>query len=141
VSGVVHFAPVDPSQAIPTDLAIVRYMKIATFLMLTQGKVFIPSLKTLQHTDPVEALLPGRIYRRYINAHDALHRGEAYRWMLSKTQKWERDYIDQEEGNVERFGPIFLRIWLNELAIRRLFGVGTPSLAMISTSTFQNFSA
>jgi hypothetical protein len=52
-------------------------------------------------------------------AHDALHRGEAYRWMLLKTQKWERDYINQDEGNVDRFGAIFLRIWLNELAIRR----------------------
>lgn len=37
-------------------------MKTATFLMLIKGKVFIPSLKTLQHIDPVEALLPIRIY-------------------------------------------------------------------------------
>jgi hypothetical protein len=87
--------------------------------MLTQGKIFIPSLRTLQRTDPVEALLPGRMFGRYVKAHDALHRGETYQWMLSKTQKWERDYIDQDEGNVEHFGPILLRIWLNELAIRR----------------------
>jgi hypothetical protein len=60
-------------------------------------------------------VVPGK---RYINAHEALHRGDAYRWLLSKVEKWELAYIDQAEGNVERFGPILLRIWLKELAIR-----------------------
>lgn len=114
-----HFPPVDPAQAIAADLPIVRYMKIGTFLMLTQREVFIPSLKALQRTDPLEALLPGRTYAPYIDAHEALHRGEVYRWLFSKLQNWERDYIDQDEGNLERFGPILLRTWLEQLAIRR----------------------
>ena len=119
MSAVVHFPPVDPEHAIPEDLPIVRYMKIAAFRMLIEGKVFIPSLKTLQRTDPVEAFLPARIHARYIESHAALHRGEAYRWMLSKVQKWDRDYIDEHEGSLEHFGPILLRTWLKELAIRR----------------------
>lgn len=52
----------------------------------------------------------------HINAHEALHRGEAYRWLLSKVEKWELAYIDQAEGNGERFGPILLRIWLKEFS-------------------------
>ena len=54
-----HFSPVDPTQALPDEL--VRYMKIPTFLMLMEGKVFIPSLKTLQRTDPTEARLAGQV--------------------------------------------------------------------------------
>lgn len=49
-----HFPFVDPVGLVADDLLIVRYMKIATFFMLTQGKVFIPSLKTIQRTDPTE---------------------------------------------------------------------------------------
>jgi hypothetical protein len=82
-----HFPPVDPAQPIPEDLAIVRYMKIATFLMLIRGKVFIPSLKTLQQTDPVEALLPSRVYPGYIGFHEALKQGEGFEWIRSKGQK------------------------------------------------------
>jgi hypothetical protein len=36
--------------------------------------------------------VPGK---RYIIAHEALHRGDAYRWLLSKVEKWELAYIDQ----------------------------------------------
>src|SRR5258708_20094316 len=89
-----HFPPVDPAQPIPEDLAIVRYMKIATFLMLIKGKVFIPSLKTLQLTDPVKALLPSRVYPAYVDFHDALKQGECFQWVLSKAQKSHPAFID-----------------------------------------------
>lgn len=108
-----HFPPVDPAQPIPEDLAIVRYMKIATFLMLIKGKVFIPSLKTLQLTDPVEALLPSRVYPAYVDFHDALKQGEGFQWVLSKAQKWERDFIEKHTDS------LIVKVWLRELAIRR----------------------
>src|SRR5260370_31190470 len=88
-------------------------MKIGTFLMLIKGEVLIPSLKTLQHTDPVEARLPSRVYPAYVDFHDALKQGEGFKWVLSKAQKWERDFIEKHTDS------LIVKVWLRELAIRR----------------------
>ena len=113
-----HFTPVDPTRAISPDLAIVRYIKIAAFLMLSQGKVFIPSLKTLQHADPLEALLPSRVYPGYLGFHDALTQGEGFQWIQSKAQKLERKCIEKDKNSPYARG-LLVQIWLRELAIRR----------------------
>ena len=87
-----HFSPVDPTQALPDEL--VPYMKIPTFLMLMEGKVFIPSLKTLQRTDPTEARLAGRSGPGFYKFHNALTQDEAFKWLYSKAQKYDRDFLD-----------------------------------------------
>jgi hypothetical protein len=115
----VHFPLVDPAQKIADHLPIVRYMKISTFFMLARGKVFIPSLRTLQRTDPVEALLPWRIYPRHSGFHDALTEGEAFDWIQSKAQPWELAYIKKHEGGSGCLDKLVV-IWLRELAIRRV---------------------
>ena len=112
-----HFSPVDPTQALPDEL--VRYMKIPTFLMLMEGKVFIPSLKTLQRTDPTEARLAGRSGPGFYKFHNALTQDEAFKWLYSKAQKYDRDFLDariQQRADPRRK---LYEIWMRELAIRR----------------------
>ena len=52
------FPDVDPDDPIPDDARIIRYMNLQAFMALLAGRVFIPSVKKLQETDPLESLLP-----------------------------------------------------------------------------------
>ena len=99
-------------------------MKLATFLMLVEGKVFIPSLRTLQHTDPLEALLLSRAYSFHSVFYDRLWQDESFQWIHSKAQNWERDYLEKYKAKAGH-GSLLVKIWLRELASGDPFGVGT----------------
>jgi hypothetical protein len=114
-----HFPPVDPQHPIPADLVIVRYMKISTFLMLINGKVFIPSLKTLQRIDPVEAFIPTRAFSAHPWFHHALHEDEAFQWLCSRAQEIDRDYIEKNKNDKLARSLVLEEIWLRELPVRR----------------------
>ena len=48
----------DANPLIDDDTVLIRYMKLETFLLLLDGRVFIPTLKQLQTGDRIEGLLP-----------------------------------------------------------------------------------
>jgi hypothetical protein len=48
----------DASDPINDETVLVRYMRLETFLLLLDGRVFIPTLKQLQSGDSNEGLLP-----------------------------------------------------------------------------------
>ncbi len=106
-------------QHVADDEPLWRYMKLSTFLLLCKGEVFIPSLTTLQATDPNEGLLPldSDESPDYLSLHPSLL--EAERWLLKKTRKWERDAI---RGNADRprySQAILAKVWAREAAKRR----------------------
>jgi hypothetical protein len=52
------FPDIDPGDPISDETKIIRYMNLQAFMTLLAGRVFIPSVKKLQETDPLESLLP-----------------------------------------------------------------------------------
>ena len=52
------FPDIDPGNPISYEARIIRYMNLQAFMTLLAGRVFIPSVKKLQETDPLESLLP-----------------------------------------------------------------------------------
>lgn len=114
-----HFSSIDPEQAIGDDLVVVRYMKLSTFLLLTEGEIFIPSLKTLQQIDPIEGRTADRSVRINSGSNPGLTQRDAYDWLYSKGDRYDRDFIDiriQQEADPTRR---LHEIWMRELAIRR----------------------
>jgi hypothetical protein len=53
-----NWLDVADEEKISPDTRLVRYMKLETFLLLLDGLVFVPTLKTLQNADRNEAILP-----------------------------------------------------------------------------------
>lgn len=53
-----NWADAGDEERINPDTRLVRYMKLETFLLLLDSRVFIPTLKTLQNGDRLEANLP-----------------------------------------------------------------------------------
>jgi hypothetical protein len=101
-----HFPSLDPDGSIADDQLVVRYMKIATFLMLLQRKVFVPSLKTLKRTDPTECAV--------LRPNSSLLLTDAdIDWLWSRASNSERSIV--------KVSPRLLapQIWLRELANRR----------------------
>ncbi|HXO98162.1 MAG TPA: hypothetical protein VN857_16345 [Chthoniobacterales bacterium] len=51
------------------ETAIVRYMKLSTFLMMLCGRVFLPNLRKLQQIDAHEGGLPSYLFGEYYGHH------------------------------------------------------------------------
>ncbi len=70
----------------PTD-KIWRYMKLSTFLLLLDGKAWLPSIATLQSMDPLEGRLGDNFHE---NLWDELHR----QGLREETEKWLHESLD-----------------------------------------------
>lgn len=72
----------DANPPINDETVLVRYMKLETFLLLLDGRVFIPTLKQLQTGDRIEGLLPFSRSRSYLTKMD-LHVRQFKNWLLN----------------------------------------------------------
>jgi hypothetical protein len=76
----------------PVDLklkehhSIIRYMRISAFLMFLKGKVFIPSLETLQQGDPWESQLPIKIDKNLHVGFSEFKDRDCEHWLQSRAQ-------------------------------------------------------
>jgi len=114
------FEQFEKNRPLADTLKIWRYMKVSTLLMMLSGKVFIPTLATLQKIDPTEAILLAELY-------DDLEEDFA---KLLKDSNWYDVNADTEErgilhpsatpGNPSLISRVRINIWLRELAKRRL---------------------
>jgi hypothetical protein len=64
-----------------------RYMKLSTFLLLLDGKAWLPSIATLQSMDPLEGRLGDNFHE---NLWAELHR----QGLREETEKWLHEYLD-----------------------------------------------
>jgi hypothetical protein len=94
---------------------LVRYMKLGTFLLLLDNRLFIPTLGLLQSTDRFELRTPKRSLRSY--GQRMLHILEPYEdWLLRTTHGPKRFKGAGPELKAE---PEFLvELWLTQLAER-----------------------
>jgi hypothetical protein len=78
---------------------IVRYMRLPSFFLLLRGRVFIPSIKELQRSDPFEAKVPAKCVRNYeTELSESLFKH--YDWLFECAETWEQNYI---EANRSKF--------------------------------------
>lgn len=95
------------------DERLWRYVRLSSVVALTQGKVFIPSLQTLQYADPNEAMVCS------VETHDY------FKNLPSDGRKLLLEFATAGEKNFVNANPladhtaIFAEIWLRELAKRR----------------------
>jgi hypothetical protein len=107
----------DPA-SIPDDTRIVRYMKWSAFFMLLCGRVFLPSLRTLQAVDTHEGRLPSHLFDKYYGHH--------LRTILEPHEDWLRiraevPEVPKESGHSSNYAyfQFLADIWLAELEKRR----------------------
>jgi hypothetical protein len=83
----------NPANPIPEDMLIIRYMSLQALLMLLAGSVFIPSIRKLQETDPLESLLPSECIPDVSEVCKRLREPENAEWLrkrASSTQNCHR---------------------------------------------------
>jgi hypothetical protein len=99
---------------------ITRYMRLTTFLMLLEGRLFLPTLATLRKGDPLESNIPATTYFRFETLFDPIFDPATRIWLLAKMQKWMRDYVSLNQGNAPNLtGTYYVRTWIDQLARRR----------------------
>jgi hypothetical protein len=131
------FEPTDKCLPLDDHQKIIRYMRVPAFLMLLKGKVFLPSLETLQRGDPWESQLPLSLDRHLHDCFDELFDRGCNDWLESLAQGWEKSALQVRLARVaeetgggyglatmsmdwrQTAGPALIRIWLRELAKRR----------------------
>jgi hypothetical protein len=107
------FPDVDPDDPIPDDARIIRYMNLQAFMTLLAGRVFIPSVKKLQETDPLESLLPSECIPDFPQQCLRLQKEENADW-LDRPEK-QLSQTSNQGGDMQRR----FEVWLRELAVRR----------------------
>ena len=112
------------------DTRLTRYMKLSTFLLLLENRLFIPSLRLLQSSDNLESRIPEKLLRsRYgkkmraiVEPHEKI--------LLEKAVGPKACKAEGEEHNVLTLAFLSRR-WLEELAIRRCVWCWNRSTAQL----------
>jgi hypothetical protein len=116
-----------PSLQVHGETELIRYMKPTTLLLLFAGKVFIPTLSTLQKSERFEALVPSTVWSLSLHR-EGIHPWEAIRNFFKASEEWLKSRADRNKPKVVRqegedFNNAYLdflaKIWLRELSIRR----------------------
>lgn len=106
------------SDPINNDTPVIRYMKLSTFLLLLDNRLFIPTLKLLQAGDRLESLIPEKLCQNY---------WQKMKPVAERHEKWlvttaiphvALDRDDHGELDVDSLCYLTRR-WLTELAKRR----------------------
>ena len=107
------FPDIDPGDPISDETKIIRYMNLQAFMTLLAGRVFIPSVKKLQETDPLESLLPSECIPDFPQQCLRLQKEENADW-LDRPEK-QLPKTTNQGGDIQRR----FEVWLRELAVRR----------------------
>jgi hypothetical protein len=100
-----------------SDALLHRYMRLSAAVMLIQGKAFIPTLKNLQETDPLEC----RIWKRrrgYGRLFDSVAESTSRDWLAGKMAEWEQKFIKNNQYGFTTISH-FVDAWLDQLGERR----------------------
>jgi hypothetical protein len=107
----------DAKDPIHDDTKLIRYMKLETFLLMLNSRVFIPTLECLRAIDPLESRIPQRFHKSKYP--------EAMKRIVLPHQDWldqisSRKKVPTEDGDsvIERV-KFLTQAWLDELGKRR----------------------
>jgi hypothetical protein len=108
----------DTGTSINGDTLLMRYMKLSTFLLLLDGRLFIPTIRLLQAGDRLESRVPKELLRP--NYGDKMRPiVEDHEQLLLRTTRGPK--VVRPEGS-EHSGTtlsFLAKYWLHELALRR----------------------
>jgi hypothetical protein len=105
-----------PDLQVDGKTELIRYMKASTFLLLLGGKVFIPTLSTLQSCDRLEALVPNTVWCLYLHLPSVHPWGTLWKF-IEDSEEWLKLRADRNKPDVVQ--EDLSKIWLRELSIRR----------------------
>jgi hypothetical protein len=106
------------SEAIEDDTPLICYMKLSTFLLLLDNRLFIPTLKLLQAGDRLESLIPEKLCENYFQKMKSVV-GLHARWLIRSTiPRVALNKDDHGELDADSLRYLTER-WLSELAKRR----------------------
>jgi hypothetical protein len=111
-------------ETIDDKMPLVRYMKLETFLLLLDNRLFIPTLKLLQGGDRLESRIPEKLCPNYWKKMQPVVADRDHeQWLLRMAR---RPKIFREEGSRLTADPKLLtEIWLEELQSAAASGAGT----------------
>jgi hypothetical protein len=107
----------DAKDPIDDSTELIRYMKLETFLLMLNSRVFIPTLECLRSMDRWESRIPQRFHK--------LKYPEAMKWIVLPHEKWLDQVATRGKVPNDNGDPIGERLkfltqtWLCELSHRR----------------------
>lgn len=109
-----------PATGIPEETPLWRYMKLSTFFLILKGKVFIPSLRKLQESDPKEmrilehSVMP--LGDPFLNSPEFLN---AKDWLKAQYRSRTRVDLDRHLDDENVKDVLLLKEWIHQLGARR----------------------
>lgn len=100
---------------LPSKTPLWRYIKLHSLLSLLQGAVFIPTIATLQSTDPMEAKNVCKRTREKLCGLSA----DDQDWLLARATWFEKAQLQNTGTPREQRNRLLVDIWLREIAKRR----------------------
>jgi hypothetical protein len=105
--------------SINSDTLVIRYMKLSTFLLLLDGRLFVPTIQLLQDGDRLESRVPEKLLGPTTYGRKMQPIVEAHEQLLLRTGRGPK--VLRPEGS-EHSGTTISFLaerWLHELALRR----------------------
>jgi hypothetical protein len=110
----------DPGNSTAHTAPITRYMRLTTFLMLLEGRLFVPTLANLRKSDPLESNIPATTYFGFAGNFDPIFDNSIRAWLLGEMPKWMQDHVSLNQGGSPYLtGSYYVRIWIDQVARRR----------------------
>jgi hypothetical protein len=108
----------DTGTSINDDTPLMRYMKLSTFLLLLDGRLFIPTIRLLQSGDRLESGVPQELLRPNYGQkmRTIVERHETLLLRTTRGPKVQRPNGSEHSGTTLSF---LTKYWLDELALRR----------------------
>jgi len=109
----------DTATSINGDTRVMRYMKLSTFLLLLDGRLFIPAIQLLQTGDRLESRVPEKLLGPTTYGRKMQPIVEPHEQLLLRTARGPK--VLRPEGS-EHSGTTLAFLterWLHELALRR----------------------
>jgi hypothetical protein len=95
-------------------------MRLTTFLMLLEGRLFLPTLATLRKSDPLESNIPATTYLGFETHFDPLLDNAIRDWLLAKMPKWMHDHVLLNQIHLPNItGTYYVRTWIDQVARRQ----------------------
>jgi len=100
---------------LPDNAELWRYMSISAFLMLLRGRVYVPTIEELRHSDPLESTsMCGRTREHFRNIC-----GPDLEWICTHASQHEQAELSCAPKGSDQHFKVVVRIWDRELAARR----------------------
>lgn len=98
-----------------------RYMKLSTFLLLLQGKAWVPSVAALRSSEPLEGMLAKDLSPELLGElAKTCDEEELYDWLLNTMHSDMREFLDRNKSDPQLRTNLLAQQFTESIACRRL---------------------